>query len=139
MESTDQDVKESLLIKILLNEIEGKNKAVHAYDGIICKIRTGYLTLLFARLGILLTGFVKEGGDIENSKPFVFIMFLIATGIAIPGAIIDLNYVRREFRVISDLNKLFLKGISLNLRIDETTIMGLCKYTRVFGDSGDKS
>jgi hypothetical protein len=139
MGAADQDLKGSLIVKILFNEIEGKNKAVHAYDGIIWKIRTGFLTLLFAGLGILLTGFIKEGADFEKAKPFVYIMFMVATGIAIPGAIIDLNYVRRKFRVISDLNELFLKGLCLNEPIDENTKRELCKCMRVSGDSGDKS
>lgn len=30
-----------MLEKIILGEVEGKNKAVHAYDSIIWKIRTG--------------------------------------------------------------------------------------------------
>ena len=128
-----------MLEKIILGEIEGKNKAVHAYDSIVWKIRTGFLTLLFAGLGIILSGLIQKGSDFANAKPFVLIMFLIATGIAIPGVIIDLNYIRRKFRVINDLNRLFLKGLCLNEPIDENTMREFCKYMRVSGDSGDRS
>jgi hypothetical protein len=38
---------------------EGKNRAIHAYDGIVWNIRSGFLTLLFGGWSILLTGIVQ--------------------------------------------------------------------------------
>jgi hypothetical protein len=40
--------QDDLLGSLVLDEIEGKNKAIHAYDGMVWKIRSGFLTLLFA-------------------------------------------------------------------------------------------
>jgi hypothetical protein len=51
--------RQDLLKQIVLGEIEGKNRAIHAYDGIVWKIRSGFLTLLFGGWSILLTGIVK--------------------------------------------------------------------------------
>jgi hypothetical protein len=45
--SVRRDVMNDPLIeKIVLGEIEGKNRAIHAYGDIVWKIRTGLLTLL---------------------------------------------------------------------------------------------
>jgi hypothetical protein len=44
----------NLISKIIVDEIGGKNQAIHAYDKMIWTVRTGFLTLFFARWGILL-------------------------------------------------------------------------------------
>lgn len=51
--------KDDLIEKIVLGEIEGKNRAIHAYDGIVWKIHSGFLILLFGGWSILLTGIVQ--------------------------------------------------------------------------------
>jgi hypothetical protein len=51
--------KQDLLEQIVLGEIAGKNRAIHAYDGIVWKLRSGFLTLLFGGWSILLTGIVQ--------------------------------------------------------------------------------
>jgi hypothetical protein len=43
--------KSDLLEKIVLGEIEGKNRAIHAYEGIVWKIRTGFLKRYFSGAG----------------------------------------------------------------------------------------
>lgn len=55
--------RNELLEKIVLGEIEGKNRVIHAYDGIVWKVRVGFLTLLFGGWAILLKGIV------ETSEP----------------------------------------------------------------------
>ena len=45
--------------KLVLAEIEGKNRAIHAYDAIAWKIRGGFLTLLFGGWSVLLTAVVR--------------------------------------------------------------------------------
>lgn len=59
-QSTIMTQKNELLEKIVLGEITGKNKAIHAYDGIVWKIRTGFLTLMFGGWAILLKGIAGE-------------------------------------------------------------------------------
>ena len=48
-----------LFEKVLLGEIEGKNRAIHSYDGIIWRVRVGFLTLVFGGWAILLKGIVE--------------------------------------------------------------------------------
>jgi hypothetical protein len=52
---------QDLIAKIVLGEIEGKNRATHTYDGILWKIRSGFLILLFGGGAILLTGIASSG------------------------------------------------------------------------------
>ncbi len=49
-----------LLEKIVLGEIEGKNLAIHAYDSIIWKVRTGSLILMFGGWAIFLKSIVEK-------------------------------------------------------------------------------
>lgn len=50
----------SLLEKLVLDEISGKNKAIHAYDRMMWTVRTGFLTLFFSGWGILLKAMVEK-------------------------------------------------------------------------------
>jgi uncharacterized protein (DUF2236 family) len=51
---------QGLIEKIVLDEIEGKYRAIHGYDGIVWKIYGGFLTLLFAGWATLLTSIVED-------------------------------------------------------------------------------
>jgi hypothetical protein len=102
-------------------------------------VRSGFLTLLFAGLGIILTGLIQKGGEFDKSKPYIFIMLLVSTGISIPGCIIDINYVRRKFRVIRDLDNLFSKACLLQTDVSESSVNEIMQFIRVSGDSGDQS
>ena len=127
--------------QLISSEISGKNAAIHAYDSIIWKIRSGFLTLLFAGWGIILSGLVEKSAtvNLEKAKPFVLMMLVVSIGLAVGGATIDINYVRRKFRVIHDLNKLL--GMSLQLEEGQTDVQraDLRSAIRVSGDSGDDS
>ena len=91
---------------VIMQEIAGKNAAIHAYDGIIWKIRSGYLALVFGGWAILLKSLAE--GSIEKENIFIVVvsMFLVNLGMSFGGWFIDCNYVRRKFRVILALNKL---------------------------------
>ena len=96
-----------LLEKILLNEIEGKNRAIHAYDGIVWKIRTGFLTLLFGAWAILLKGFVETSQARSSGHVDISLGLLVfSLGFALGAWLIDRNYVQRQFRVILALDRL---------------------------------
>lgn len=51
--------EQALLVQIVLGEFEGKNRAIHASDGIVWKIRSGFVTLLFGGWSIFLTGIMQ--------------------------------------------------------------------------------
>ena len=97
---------ESILKDVILGEIGGKNAAIHAYDGIIWKVRSGFLVLVFSGWSILLKSMGDGSLQKENTILLVSCMFLISLAISIGGWMIDRNYVRRIFKVILALNKL---------------------------------
>ncbi len=44
---------DTLLTKLLLGEVAGKNGAIHAYDKMVWTVRSGFLTLFFGGWGLL--------------------------------------------------------------------------------------
>ena len=99
--------KSDLLEKLILGEIEGKNRAIHAYDGMVWKIRTGFLTLLFGGWAILLKGIVESATKKPSDyQPLAWGLFLFSLGFALGAWYVDRTYVRRKFRVIAALGRL---------------------------------
>ncbi len=96
--------------QIILDEIKGKNQAIQAYDGILWKIRPGYLTIIFAGWGFLLKGVLDKIDTFPtwavNLDKVVVPTLLISIGLCIGALIIDLGFVWRKFRVIAALNEL---------------------------------
>lgn len=90
---------------LIINEIEGKNKAIHAYDNIIWVVRTGYLTLIFGTWALLLKGLIDNGSTYGLSM-YISPMIIISLGLTIGGMIIDFNYIYRKYKVINSLNQL---------------------------------
>jgi hypothetical protein len=99
--------KSEVLEKLVLAEVEGKKAAIQSYDGIIWKIRTGYLTLLFAGWAILLKS-IADAAEKPGSQYVVLIvaMFLFSAGLALGGYFVDRTYTKRKARVISAQNAL---------------------------------
>ena len=96
----------TLLEKVILGEVSGKNAAINAYDKIIWTIRSGFLTLVFVGWSVLLKSIAEN--NIDLGKVFVLSagMLCVSLGLAIGGWFVDLNYLRRKFRVIVALNEL---------------------------------
>ena len=127
----------SFISKIIIDEIGGKNQAIHAYDKMIWTVRTGFLTVFFAGWGILLKSFVDKSSDQPISQhDILIVMLLISITLSCGGYIIDVNYVRRKFRVIYALDKLLLTIMKRR----ETIISDpqeIEKYLQVSGDKYD--
>jgi hypothetical protein len=99
--------KSDFLEKLVFNEVAGKNNAIHSYDEIIWKIRTGYLTLLFAAWAIILKNVVDSTKSPHSNYGMIVIaLFLFSLGLALGGWFIDMTYVRRKERVILALDDL---------------------------------
>jgi hypothetical protein len=97
----------ALLQKIVLGEIEGKNRAIHAYNDILWKIRTGFLTLILGGWAIVLKGIVDaQSPDMERYRGLVSALLLFSFGFTFCAWYIDHSYVRAKFRVILALNAL---------------------------------
>ena len=141
------DSSESLLKRVVLDEIAGKNAAIHAYDKMIWTIRTGYLTLVFAGWGLLLSASASglnaaSATEIATKAwPLIQGLFALSIGLSVGGLVIDINYLRRKFRVISALDGL----MAVILERGETELMDrsivsdlLRPFLSVSGDSGSR-
>jgi hypothetical protein len=98
-----------LLEQLVLGEIQGKNQAIHIYDDIVWKIRTGFLTLLLGGWAILLKGIVenKLAEASPEYRPLVGALLIFSFAFAGGAWWIDRAYLRRKFRVIQALDDLF--------------------------------
>lgn len=104
---SDENDKLDFLRKVVLAEVSGKNAAIHAYDEMIWKIRTGFLTLLFVGWSVLLKSITDSPQrPAESYQSIVSAMFLFSLGLALGAWFVDHTYVRRKFRVILALNDL---------------------------------
>jgi hypothetical protein len=103
--SQQSSLASGLMEKLALNEIEGKNKAIHTYDDVVWKIRTGFLTLLFGGWSVLLKA-VIDSASIQKYVPLIHGLLAFSFGFAFGAAFIDRSYIRRKFRVIFALNRL---------------------------------
>ena len=136
MPEIESNSKNPIFYQLLFNELEGKNRAIHAYDSILWKVRTGFLTLIFAGFGIILSGLIKDGVDISRAQQYLFVMLLVSSGLSISAIIIDINYLNRKFRVIRHLNKLLKVASTLDANPNEEKLKELRQYFKVSGDSG---
>jgi hypothetical protein len=130
------------------SQLEGKNLAIHAYDQMIWKVRSGYLTLVFGGWGILLTALANGVSErrfdelIGRAAPLVGAMFVLTSALAGAGYLVDIDYVRRKFRVIHSLNGLMnamqsRAGAAGPKRADlSSEVVG--PFLQVSGDSGSK-
>jgi len=104
---------ESLLRQIVLGEVGGKNQAIHAYDAIVWKIRTGYLTLIFAGWAILLQGLTGEhGAQLPTQQSLGWGLYLFSLGFTVGAWYVDRSYIQRKFRVILALDLLTERIVS---------------------------
>jgi hypothetical protein len=92
--------KSSLRQKIVMDEIAGKNNAIQSYDKTLWTIRSGFLTLLFAAWGAVLSVVANNPYLLET---VLVGMVCISFGLTFAGFLIDLNYVKRKFRCIHAL------------------------------------
>lgn len=130
--------------QIFLEEIKGKNLAIHAYDRIIWTVRSGYVTIFFAAWGILLTGLAAENVSFDQIRNLIPPIWIVSVGLSLCAWIVDMNYVRRKFRVITALNNGYSEVVQhltsepdadlSKLNADE-----LERFLHVSGDSGNKS
>jgi hypothetical protein len=104
--------------KLILGEISRKNMALHAYEDMIWKVRTGFLTVLFLGWGLLLKSIVDAP---SHSAPpmLVVVMLVFSLGVAWGAFIADRQYIRRKFRVILALNEIIAACHSSPDKLDE--------------------
>ncbi|MBL0007106.1 MAG: hypothetical protein IPP25_07940 [Saprospiraceae bacterium] len=97
---------ETFLEKFVSTEIGGKNTAIHAYDKMMWMVRSGYLTLVFAGWGFVIKAALENSLDIQFIKPYILLLSSFSIVLAFGAFLIDRNYARRKFRVITAVNEI---------------------------------
>ena len=102
--------QQDVIEKIILGEVEGKNRAAHAYDSIVWKIRSGFLTFAVRWLVDPADGIVQtKDKPPADYQTLAWGLFLFSLGFAFRARYVDRSYIRRNFRVV----------LALDLLIDE--------------------
>jgi hypothetical protein len=121
---------EPMIPRLALAEVEGKNKAIHAYDQMIWTVRSGFLALFFGAWGLLLK-------DVVNVTQFSWLHAGVLAAFAAFSAVlayaaqsIERIYVRRKYRVIGSLN-----GLMHQLELDPISSQSVAPYLQLAGDS----
>ncbi len=134
----------SFIRGLVLGQIEGKNKALHAYDGMIWRVRAGALTLLFAGWGVLLSALASQSQPTLSRDQVGWLVVALGTlslSLTIGGFVIDLNYVRRKFRVIHAMLE-FYKHVKQDPSGDFESAQArslLETFLDISGDNGTKN
>ena len=102
----DSEGKPDFMEKFVLSEIAGKKAAIHAYDGIVWKIRSGFLTLTFGGWAIMLQSLAGRDQAPHDYKPLVWGLYLFSLGFTLGAWFVDRSYIQRKFRVIITLDRL---------------------------------
>ena len=122
------------LVELAKDQLEGKNKAIHAYDQMIWTVRSGFVTLFFVAWGFLF----KEMLTISALRNFhlgvIAGLLPISFALAFAAWRVERNYVRRKFRVIASVNNL-LEGLNGD-SIDAGRVR---PELRIAGDTDDTS
>ena len=79
-------------------ELSGKNSATGRYDDILWKIRSGYLLVLAGTLGF----FVTKGTPFQLTLEIIIIILWFS----LAAWLIDINFRRRQLRVVKAYNEL---------------------------------
>lgn len=99
-------MNQEFLKQLILDGFTGKNRAIHAYDRMIWMVRSGFLTLVFAAWGFLIKTALEQHIAITNTMGYIQLLAGFSLVLAYGGYIIDVNYVKRKFRVITTVNEL---------------------------------
>ena len=89
--------------ELLKVELPGKKVAMGRYDEILWKIRSGYLIVLAGALGF----FVTKGSPLTLTDE----MLLIVLWFSMVAWIVDINFRRRQLRVVKAYNELVSSAI----------------------------
>lgn len=89
--------------ELLKVELPGKKVAMGRYDEILWKIRSGYLVVLAGTLGFFVTK--------ENPLSLTRDMLIVILWFSLVAWIIDINFRRRQLRVVNAYNELISSTI----------------------------
>lgn len=128
---------ELTLDALIWSQLQGKTKALERYDGILWKIRSGYVVVLYGVLTILSgKDFQVQAITGETMVPPIFAV--VAWGISLSAFLIDINFLLAKLRVVEARNQ--LSDIALSLATgkgDRSQVVDkLGKLLHLSGESG---
>jgi hypothetical protein len=133
-------MKPELLEQMILEEIKGKNAAIHAYDKMMWTVRSGYLTLVFAGWGFAIKAAIETVKAIGTIMPYIFLLSAFTIALSVGAFMIDRNYARRKFRVIVAINKLTETILTIDLsKIEGVATEKLVSLLQISGDADNKN
>jgi len=91
------------IAELLKIELPGKKVAMGRYDEILWKIRAGYLAVLAGALGF----FVTDKSSLALTSDILIVIFWFS----LVAWIIDINFRRRQLRVVKAYNELVSSAI----------------------------
>ncbi len=76
---------------LIISELQDKSRAIHGYDAILWKIRSGYVVVLYGALSLV-------SGKVVALTGAALLLFIV--GIALAAFLIDYSFVLRKMRVV---------------------------------------
>jgi hypothetical protein len=119
---------------LVIFELRGKSLAIHRYDEILWRIRTGYALLLYGATGII-AGLVNQGAT--SLKPSIGLAAIaIIVGFSIFGGLMDHYFMTAKMRVVKyrDLLTEIAREVALGLPLSEKSRTNLPKCLRNSGE-----
>ena len=92
--------------RLLFEEIASKMKAIQDYNGIIWKIRSGVMTLIFLSWGYVISGILEQDKEISEIRSLIVILVILTMMITAAAFVIDLNYIKKKYKVINAYDQL---------------------------------
>lgn len=136
MEQIKEESHRSVIKGLINSEIAGKNNAIHAYDRMVWTVRSGFLTLVFAGWSFVIKAAVENKTDFRQTTSYIFILSAFSLALAIGAYIIDRNYARRKFRVITGLHQLMEIITTLDFdKVQSETQSELTELLKISGDA----
>jgi hypothetical protein len=137
-ETKNTDIE--FLKNLIANEIGGKMNAIHAYDKMMWKVRSGFLTLIFAGWGIIIKSIIEAKTEMKTVLPYIFIFSTLSIALAIAGYKIDMNYAKRKFRIITSVNHLIPLIVKFTIeKMEVTNFEELTALLKISGDAHNDS
>lgn len=129
----------SFLENLINNGIEGKIKALHAYDRLMWTVRSGYLTLVFAGWGFLIKSAVDAKLSFPEFAPYAQLLSVFTIALSLAAFRIDISYVQKKFRVIQSLHRIMDKLATVDFERPDNQLREMIEYLKIAGEADNKN
>ena len=99
-----QDSELTQLDRLVQDELDGKAAAIAGYDQFLWKIRTGFATILYGSIGLIVT--LVEANSLVVGYPVMFSIAALIIGFSVTGALMDVSFMESKLRVVTARDEL---------------------------------